>query len=108
MPISGGASLDRFDNKTTIDANVIDTATEPVSSGSLNSVAMYTVANTGTSTAHVVTLQVSPNGTDWFDTPFSITGINWVEGEIVGSELRGKVTTVEGSASTVDVYIIST
>jgi len=61
---------------------------------------------TGTGTTFVSTLQVF-DGVNWWDTDHIIHGEgNFHEDICVGEQLRVKITTSEGSTSTVDITII--
>ncbi|MGR3219266.1 MAG: hypothetical protein ACUZ8H_05530 [Candidatus Anammoxibacter sp.] len=56
---------------------------------------------------HVVTIQVSENGTDWQDTSHTLTGTGILEGVIViGKFVRSRVTTAQGGASVCDIALI--
>lgn len=76
-----------------------------VSSTASSFVTAYIVPNTGSHSTHVIELQASPNGgTDWI-TISSITGVGTMTVSIMTDEVRLKVTTSEGSASTCKAYI---
>ncbi len=61
----------------------------------------------GTHATHVITIQVSENGTDWQSTSHTITGDGILEGVLViGKFIRSRVTTVEGGASVSDISLI--
>ncbi|MBL4820131.1 MAG: hypothetical protein JKY98_03935 [Gammaproteobacteria bacterium] len=69
--------------------------------------AFFVVANTGTHATHVITMQVSPDGTNWFDTSHTITGVGNLHNiGCAAEQIRCKVTTLEGATSTVDITII--
>ncbi len=63
-------------------------------------------ANTGGNTTHIVTLQCSLDDTNWNNTAATVTGVGLQDNTQVSARyVRLKVTTAEGSASTVDVII---
>ena len=72
-------------------------------------VGIYIKANTGSNTTHVVTLQVSADdGTTWYDTNHTITGIGNIHDALcIATHVRFKVTTLQGATSTVDITIIA-
>ncbi|MBL4940969.1 MAG: hypothetical protein JKY81_04825 [Colwellia sp.] len=107
MPIGGGGSDTDFIEAIALDANASSTTGEVVV-GDGNLIAMYVAANTGGNTTHVVTLQISPDGSTWFDTNHQITGVGDIHDiTCVAANARCSVTTVEGSTSTIDVFILT-
>jgi hypothetical protein len=90
-----------------VDANVLNTVTASIALDDARNVALYTVAASGTHATHVTTLQISPNGTDWFDTAHTVPGLGFFHDTVcVGTEVRAKITTAEGAVSTIDIYIV--
>jgi len=64
------------------------------------------LANTGTHSTHVVTLQISSDDSTWTDTAHIITGVGIKDNvQTAARYVRLKVTTNEGAASTVDWHI---
>lgn len=72
-------------------------------------VGIYVSSSTGNHASHVITAQVSSNGTDWYDTSptQTVTGIGYIEFDTIAQNVRCKVTTAEGSTSTCNVTIAS-
>ncbi len=106
MPITGTTTTADRQEDLAVDANTSATTT-PLSIGDAKLIGFYVVADTGTNGTHVAMLQISPDGTNWFDTDHTITGIgNLHEIVCATEEVRVKITTVEGAASTVDIIII--
>jgi len=106
MPITGATTTADKQVDTGVNANTNSTTT-PLTMGEAKLTAFYIVANTGTNSTHVATLQISPDGINWFDTDHVITGIgNLHEIVCATEEVRVKITTLEGSSSTVDIIII--
>lgn len=72
-------------------------------------VGIYVSANTGSHATHVITTQVSSNGSDWYDTSPAqdVTGIGYIEFDTIAQNVRCKVKTVEGSTSTCNITIAS-
>jgi hypothetical protein len=106
MPISGNSS--NYDKQVdlNLDTNANSTTT-PITTEGATLAGVYVVSNSGNHTNHIITLQVSPDGVNWFDTEHTITGAGNIHEELcISEELRCKVTTIEGSASTVDITII--
>lgn len=91
--------------QTGLDANATTTSTSLDVKDNEN-VAYSVVAATGTHATHVITLQCSLDDSAWQDTPSTITGVGVVDNVSVTTRyVRLKVTTNEGSASTVDIII---
>lgn len=107
MPIGGGGHDTYELTKTDIDANTNYT-TESLDITDGTYVGLYVSSKSGSSSTHVVTLQISPDGVKWFDTDHTIKGTGNVHDVIcIAQYVRAKVTTREGSASTIDIDIIS-
>ena len=97
---SGAIALDTNDNGAV-------TARLTIPEGATGTT-VFVAAKTGTHATHQVTLQGSPNGTDWFNMDTPITGIGLLEHHLCACPiLRVKVTVAEGATSTCDIYIIS-
>jgi len=68
----------------------------------------FVVGKTGSHSTHEVTLQISPNGTNWFDTSKTLVGLGPKSPfDCICINVRVKVTIAEGSASTCDIYIVA-
>ncbi len=90
------------------DCNVADgiTVSMDVNHAKLSGVSFCTIAKTGTHATHVVGMQYSPDDTNWYDSiDASITGVGYDVCDCSMRYVRCKLTTVEGSASTVDIII---
>jgi len=108
MPIAQGTASNFNELTTTgVDANASSVTDKLELRGAINA-AMYTIADTGASTTHVVTIQVSPDdGTTWFDTTHTVLGIGMTHDNVcIGTHIRAKVTIVEGAPSTIDIILI--
>jgi hypothetical protein len=89
-----------------VDANAASTTTALVMDNA-SIAGFYIVAATGAHTTHVATLQTSPDGTNWFDTAHTITGVGELHSvTCVADQIRVKITTAQGAASTVDITVI--
>lgn len=109
MPTGVGGLDDDSIAVVGLDANAIST-TVSVVVGDNNLIAMYVAASAGSAsnTTHQVTLQISPDGTTWFDTTHQITGVGDIHDiTCVAVNARLKVTIVEGAASTIDIFILT-
>ncbi|MBL4891458.1 MAG: hypothetical protein JKX91_06485 [Rhizobiaceae bacterium] len=107
MPQGGGGADTDFIAETGLDADAT-TTTSSVIVGDNSLIAIFITANTGTHATHVVTLQISPDGSNWFDTSHTITGVGQLHNiTCVAIEARAKVTTNEGATSTIDIDIIT-
>ena len=90
---------------TGVDANAT-TTTVSLHVDDNKKVAFHVVAATGSHATHVITLQCSLDDSNWFDTSSTITGLGVVNNvDIITHFVRLKVTTNEGSASTVNIII---
>lgn len=107
MPISGTPNTVDTQVDTGVDTNVLNTTTTPLRMDGAKNASLYVVANTGAHANHVLTLQVSHDNSNWYDTTHTVTGVN-NEHDIycIAGWVRAKVTTAEGGASTSDVSII--
>jgi hypothetical protein len=90
-----------------VDANASSTTKKICLGAGIKHLAMFVEGKTGAHANHIITLEMSPDGVTWFDTPHTVTG----EGndhyiETVCDSIRAKVTTLEGVASTVDITIM--
>lgn len=70
-------------------------------------VTIYVWNATGTSKRHKVQLQVSPDGTNWLDTPDFLVGIGCNTLRVNATKVRLKVTGPEVAVSTCNVMIIA-
>lgn len=94
----------------TLDANSTSSVTDAldISINKHGEISFFVFANTGTHLLHVISLQYSPDGTNW-----ETSGSNTITGtghkivtDLLGCKfVRLKVTTAEGVASTVDVVL---
>lgn len=90
-----------------LDANSAS-ATNELDLGDAKYIGMYVIADTGTHATHVITLQVSPDDTNWYNTTHTVTGVGFTHEDMcIGHSVRAKVTTLEGAPSTVDVMIFA-
>ena len=89
-----------------LDTNVGDGVSASIDMRDTHKLGVAVVAKTGTHGTHVITVQESPNDTDWFDSSSTITGVGIVEDiEVDMRYARVKVTTPESATSTCDVYM---
>ena len=92
---------------TNFDCNEITSTTQSISIGDLLNIGLFIHSNSGTNTTHEITIQISVDDVNWFDTSLSVTGLGYIEGTTVAAYIRAKATVVEGQASTVDLELIS-
>lgn len=93
---------------TAIDANAASVTTA-LKINRNQGVGIYIKNETGTSATHVITIQASPDGTNWFDTTGTVTGDTGnAYTQVSAHFIRAKVTTVEGGVSTVAIFITVT
>lgn len=103
---------DTRERDNNLDANSLSTTTTPLILSGIRNLGFYVVANSGNHNNHIATLQVSSNkagssNPKWFNTAHKITG----EGKIISIPIvalraRAKITTVEGSPSTIDIILV--
>lgn len=96
---------------TAIDANAA-TSTTALDLLGATKLGLYIVAVSGTTTTHVVTLQVSPDNVTWYNTSTTITGATALTSfvgltEVVARFARATVTTVQGVAAVIDITLIA-
>ena len=70
-------------------------------------IGIYVIAATGAHSNHIITIQISPNDSDWFDSADTVTGLGYKEVDTIAQYIRVKVTTVESATSTCDIFIAS-
>ena len=88
-----------------IDANAATVSPSINTKGALN-FAAEVIANTGTSATHVVTVQTSPDDSNWTDSSVTVAQATINDNNTTAFRyIRLKVTTLEGGASTVDWYL---
>ena len=105
---SGSNNAQDSQTDTGLDANNLATVSTALKMEGATIAGLYIIANTGANTTHVITLQVSPDGgTTWINTSHTITGVGELHSiTCIADQVRTKVTTAEGGASTVDIIII--
>lgn len=108
MGISSGSSS--WETKTTfpgIDANTL-VVTDSVDIGRSSLVGFFICGGDGAHNNHVATLEISPDGADWFPTEETVTGAGDRHNiPCVADYVRIRITAPEGSASLVNIVIIS-
>lgn len=105
--VSGGGHVEIVLRDASLNGNSLNDTTPSIEMGEDMYVSVYVKSASGSHSTHVLTLQTSPDGTDWYDTSSTITGTG-VLGNIlcVTGEVRIKVTTIEGVASLIDVIML--
>lgn len=70
---------------------------------------MYIVAKSGAHKNHIISFQFSPDGgTTWREDAKNILGVGMVTiSKQAATNVRAKVTTAEGSTSTVTIHLVS-
>lgn len=100
--------VNRLIKDTGVDANAASNTSTLILKGATK-IGVYVEARTGTNAAHILTLQVSPDDSAWFDT--SATMAQLVAGvftEVSARFARVRVSTLEGAVSTIDITLIAT
>ncbi len=94
--------------EASLDANSTSSVTGKVDTVGVASVTLQVVSVSGTHGTHVIKLQGSVDGVTFVDTSSTVTGPGAVtlSGPVYPYH-RAKVTTAEGAASVVDVYIFT-
>lgn len=109
MPISGATTVTKETLEETLDTNNLGAVTDSVEIGSLSVVGLYVSGVSGSHTSHVITLEISPDDVEWFDTEHKVLGVGNVhDAKCACFYARAKVTAAEGSASLSKVQIITT
>lgn len=107
MKIYGTGSSADTHPETAVNANSTASVTTALKMKSASLAAFYVLAASGAHSNHIITLQVSPDGTNWQDTTHTVTGVgNLHDIGCAAHSIRCKVTTAEGGASTVDITVI--
>ena len=89
------------------DANVVNATSASLYINGNKTVGVYVHAVTGTHGTHIITIQISANNTDWFNSTSTVTGTGFVEFDTIAQYVRIKATTAEGAASTCNIKIAS-
>jgi len=93
--------------ETGLDANSVGDVSTSLEIKENSVVTMQVIASSGGNTTHIIDLQCSANNSNWHNvTSGSVNQIGIVDGLTVGARyIRARVSTAEGSASIVDVYL---
>ncbi len=87
-----------------LNANSTETESSSFEVKAYTNVAMFVIGLTGAHKNHVVTVQVSPDNKNWFDSTKMVQGIGFVDYENYPARfIRAKVTKVEGRTSTINI-----
>ena len=106
MAISGTRAVGKNYTDLAVDANTASTTTI-LPMGNAQYASLFVIAASGAHTTHVITIQISGDGTNWEDTSLTITGTGKIIGVLcITAFIRAKVTTPEGGASTVDIILV--
>ena len=107
MPISG-AAISRFEKtETGLNANSLGAVTTAIELDEDEHLGIFILDNSGTHATHVITIQASPDNTNWFDTSYTLTGTGFLNNTtIITRYIRAKVTTAEGAASVINVCVV--
>lgn len=70
-------------------------------------VTLYIFEKTGTNKKHEVTLQITPDGTNWLDHQASVIGEGFVSTIVAAAKVRACVLVDEGATSTIDFHIVA-
>ena len=88
----------------TVDTNSLGARTSEIDVSTSSRVCMFVKSNSGNHNTHRVQIQLSPDGTNWFDTNEYVTGTGIRSLSVCAMEVRGRVATVEGSASSSEIF----
>ncbi len=94
----------KFLKTASVDANAA-TSTVALELDAVRNVFLSVEDVSGTHATHIVTLQMSADGTTWHNSTLTVTGLGFVEGTINARFVRATVTTLEGGAGVVDLII---
>jgi len=88
-----------------LDSNANSTTT-PLELENAKFAGVFIKGSTGTHATHIATIQIY-DGVNWWDTSHTIIGEVQLHDELcIAEQIRVKITTVEGGASTIDVTVI--
>ena len=105
--VGGAAQSHSSQENTAFDTNNNGATTTSISMHDALYVSLFVKAASGTHSTHVITIQMSPNGTDWYDTSSTLTGAGKITNVLcIAAYVRAKVTTSEPGTSTVDVIMV--
>ena len=108
MPISGSTTVSKETLQETLDTNNQGAITASLEISSLNMVGLYVSNDSGSHVSHVVTLQISPDDVEWFDTEHKVTGVGDIhDAKCACLYVRAIVEVAEGSASSSKINLIT-
>ena len=91
-----------------LDVNDSNAVTGEFALGNCTLVTVFVEGVTGTHASHELTVEVSPDNVFWVQTPIKVTGADtFIGGDLVAEFMRLSVSNTEGSASTVNVYVVA-
>lgn len=92
----------------TLDVNDINDTAVSTAVSSNSMITLFVTQATGTSTQYIVGIEVSPDsGTTWIPCHHTLQGTGFLVVEIAATNARAYVIAVEGSASTVNVWLLA-
>ncbi len=92
--------------ETGLDANSVGAVSASLEIKENTVTSMQVIANTGGNTTHQIDLQCSTNNVNWHNVGSGVIGVGIEDALTVGARyIRARVSTAEGGASTVDVYL---
>ena len=91
----------------TINTNTLGATTSSISVVDSDRICVYIGDSSGSHDQHWVGIEISPDGTTWFDTKQYVAGINYKCINVTASHARLKVIKAEGSASVCNYWILS-
>ena len=92
----------------TLNTNTLDAATTSITITTEKLITMYVDPISGGTDNYKVCLQISPDGTDWYDVHATVvTGRGHVTASCVAAEARAVVVEAEGATSSVDITILA-
>lgn len=68
---------------------------------------LYVGARSGSHNNHVVGVEITPDGTNWFTTQHSVTGVGCKTFQEIGVGIRPVILETEGEAASLSVEILS-
>ena len=89
-----------------IDTDDVASATDTLNIEESLTIGFFTTAVSGTHASHILTLEVSPDGTDWYASSLTKTGVGYANGYTTAAKFcRVRCSTAEGASSQVNVII---
>lgn len=97
-----------FISEDGLNANSTSTVSSSITGIGKKYASFYVSDAGGAHNTHVLTVQVSPDGTQWFNTSTTLTGVGLIPPVLICCHsVRLKITTAQGASSTINIQSVT-